>query len=77
MVDVKDLAQLHVSAMNPSIHQPRSAIHEPPPASCGPTPSHKCESDAETAPVTPVRGPRFTELGSGKVAGKVLIVDHI
>ena len=31
----------------------------------------------ETAPVTPVRGPRFTELGSGKVAGKVLIVDHI
>ena len=31
----------------------------------------------ETAPVTPVHGPRSMELGSGKVAGKVLIVDHI
>ena len=45
----------------------KSAIHEPPPASCGPTPSHKCKSDAETAPVTPVRRPRSLELGSGKV----------
>ena len=31
----------------------------------------------ETAPVTPVHGPRSMELGSGKVAGKVLIVDHM
>ena len=35
------------------------------------------KSDAETALVTPVRGPRSLELGSGKVAGKVLIVDHM
>ena len=33
-------------------------------------------SEARTAPVNPVRGPRSIKLGSGKVVGKALIVDH-
>ena len=31
----------------------------------------------ESAEVTPVRDPRSMELGSGKVAGKALIVEHM
>ena len=63
-----------------------------------PPPIIKYESDRETAPLTPVRGPRAEvqgpslsnrcvwiaslaartkDLGSGEVAGKVLIVDHM
>ena len=46
-------------------------------ASTAPTPRTKTIADCQTATVTPVRGPRTLELGSGKVAGKVLIVDHM
>ena len=42
-----------------------------------PTPLQTYKSERETVPVTLVRGPRSMELGSGKVAGKVLIVDHM
>ena len=42
-----------------------------------PTLQQTSKIERETASVTPVRGPRSMELGSGKVAGKVLIVDHM
>ena len=59
-----------------SINQgPRSTDQRPRPAV--PPPSTKSKSDEQTASVTPFRGPRSMELGSGKVAGKVLIVDHV
>ena len=42
-----------------------------------PTPENISKSDRETAPVTPALETRTLKLGSGKVAGKVLIVDHM
>ena len=54
-----------------------SAVPGPPPRPVVPPPSTKFIANRETAPVTPVRGPRSMELGSGKVAGKVLIVEHM
>ena len=42
-----------------------------------PTPNQISRADCQRQSVTPVRGPRNLELGSGKVAGKVLIVDHM
>ena len=36
----------------------------------------KSIADRETPVVTPVHGPRPMKLGSGKVVGKVLMVDH-
>ena len=49
-----------------------------------PPPLIKSKSDLEMPKVTPVRGPWLldrgplnADLGSGKVAGKVLIVDHM
>ena len=42
-----------------------------------PPPSIKSKADRETPSVTPIRGPLSMELGSGKVAGKVLIVEHV
>ena len=41
------------------------------------TPPIKSKSDREMAPVTPVRGPRSVELGSGNVEGEVLIVGRV
>ena len=37
----------------------------------------KSIADRETPVVTPVHGPRSMKLGSGKVVGKVLIVDRV
>ena len=37
----------------------------------------KSIADREKAVVTPVHGPRSMKLGSGKVVGKVLIVDRV
>ena len=35
------------------------------------------KADCQRQSVTPVRGPRSMIISSGKVAGKVLIVDHM
>ena len=57
-----------------SINQgPRSTNHRPPPAA---QPLTEIQTWQKTPTVTPVLGPRSMELGSGKVANKVLIVDH-
>ena len=42
-----------------------------------PPPNQISKADCQRQSVTPVCGPRTLELGSGKVAGKVLIVDHM
>ena len=46
-------------------------------ASTAPTPNQISKADCQKQSVTPVGGPRTMELGSGRVAGKVLIVDHM
>ena len=50
-------------------HEPQTAQPQPP--------NQISKADCQSQSVTPVRGPRTLELGSGKVAGKVLIVDHM
>ena len=65
----------HTNGRHQSINQGPARKSLPLVSATTPWPISK--TDAETAPVTPVRGPRTLELGSGKVAGKVLIVDHM
>ena len=55
----------------------RSAIHRLQLAPRGLLLFNKVTVKKESVPVTLVLGPRSLELGSGKVAGKVLIVDHM
>ena len=58
--------------LHQSINQgPRSTDH------CRPTPSIKSKADGKTSSVTPICGPRSMGLGSGKVEGKVLKVNHM
>ena len=65
------------SVITPRTHQ-RSAVLEPQTAQQQPLPPNQIsKADCQSQSVTPVRGPRTLELGSGKVAGKVLIVDHM
>ena len=68
-------------SVNPSKN--RGPRPQPPPIQ-PPPPHRRSKADCEVASVTPVRGPAAAErgpwtlvLGSGKVAGKVLIVDHM
>lgn len=80
---VKTIRQNHGPTTLPT-HQRTAALRRKPNPIQPPPPHRRSKVDCEVASVTPVRVPAAVDrgswtwvLGSGKVASKVLIVDHM